>query len=163
MDRSVVVGVPPVVCRPSSYRSVVVRVPHLGALVVVEVPSCVVSDHLGFNIKVGLIQRKNLNINLVVVVVEELRPLAGPDISQQRVVDVESAEGVSAHDGHHLLSSEAEVLLEELDGLLAVAHDIRMDLTLGGDVRPELVLRDTVRTTCPGAGVLQYWGRCLRG
>ena len=72
-----------------------------------------------------------MNINLVVVVVEELCSLAGPDISQQRVVDVESAEGVSAHDGHHLLSSEAEVLLEEVDGLPAVAHDIRMDLTLG--------------------------------
>ena len=60
-------------------------------------------------------------------------------------MNVETAEGVSSHDGHALLAVEAEVLLEEVQRLPTVSHGVSVDLLLGGDVGPGLVARDTVR------------------
>ena len=55
-------------------------------------------------------------------------------------MNIEPAEGVTAHDGHRLLAVEAKVLLEEVQSLLAVTHGVSMDLLLDGDVRSVLVL-----------------------
>ena len=92
-------------------------------------------------------------MSLVVVVVEELGPPGGPDVSEQRVVDVQSAEGVSPHDGHRLLPVEPKVVPEEVQSLSAVAHRVRVDLLLGSDVRPGSVLRLTVRPAGPEGDV----------
>ena len=88
-------------------------------------------------------------LSLVVVVVEELGAPGGPDVSEQRGVDAQSAEGVSPHDGHRLLPVEPKVVLEEVQGLLAVSHGVRVDLLLSRDVRPLRVLGHTVRPAGP--------------
>ena len=80
---------------------------YLGALVVIVEPPGVVSDHL------------------VVVIIEELCPLAGPDISQQGVVHPEPPKGVSSHDGDDLLPGEAETVLEELNSPPPISHDVQ--------------------------------------
>ena len=50
------------------------------------------------------------------------------------------AKGVSPHDGDDLLPGETEVVLEELNSLPPITHDIRVDLGLLGDVGPDSVL-----------------------
>ena len=127
MNRSIVSGVPSVVSCPPSDWLVVVRIPNLGASIVIKEPSCIICDHL------------------VVIIVEEVGPSRGPDVSEQRSVDVESAEGVSAHNGHSLLAREAKLLLEEGDQLLAVPHRVGVHLMLAGDVGSECIIRLTVR------------------
>ena len=55
-------------------------------------------------------------------------------------MDAKSAKGVSPHDGDHLLPGETEMVLEELDSLPPIAHDIRVDLSLLGDVGTDCIL-----------------------
>ena len=64
-------------------------------------------------------------------------------------MDGQSTEGVSPHDGDHLLPCEVEVVLEELHGLPSVPHDVRVDFRLVGDVGPVRVSRDAVRSARP--------------
>ena len=131
VDWTTVSSVTPEVSCPPPNRFVVVGVPNLGALIVVGEPPFLVSDHL------------------VVVVVEKLSSSGGPDISEQRVVDVQSAEGMSPHDGHSFLTIKPKVIFEEVQSLSAVSHRVRVDFFLYSDVWSRSVLGHTVRTAGP--------------
>ena len=59
---------------------------------------------------------------------------------------MKSSKSMSPHNGDSLLASEAKLLLEEGDQLLAVPHRVGVHLVLAGDVGPQGL---TWLTVCP--------------
>ena len=57
---------------------------------------------------------------------------------------MKSTEGVSSHDSNSLLTSEAKLLLEEIQSLGSISHSIGMNLSLAGNVWSSSVSGDAV-------------------